>query len=41
MDILIEKHPEQKVFNVGNEEIVTAREWVELCYDVVEKQLIL
>lgn len=38
MDVLIEKHPEQKVFNVGNEETVTVKEWIETCYKVVGKQ---
>lgn len=39
MDILIERHPEQKVYNVGNEDAVTIREWVEACYKVVGKRL--
>lgn len=38
MDILIERQPEQKVFNVGNEVAVTIREWVETCYKVAGKQ---
>lgn len=38
MDVLIEKHPEQKVFNVGNEEAITVRDWVETCYKVVGKR---
>lgn len=38
MDILIEKHPTQKIFNVGNEKSVTVKEWVESCYRVVGKQ---
>lgn len=39
MDILIERHPEQKVYNVGNEDAVTIREWAETCYEVVGKRL--
>ena len=39
MDILIERHPEQKVYNVGNEDAVTIREWAETCYEVVGKLL--
>ena len=31
-EILIDKHPENHVFNVGNKDIVTVKEWVELCY---------
>lgn len=38
MDVLIEKHPEQKIFNVGNEETVTVKEWVDTCYKVVGEQ---
>lgn len=38
MDILIETHPTQRVFNVGNEKNVTVKEWVEACYRVVGKQ---
>lgn len=32
MDVLLEKCPEQRVFNVGNRETVTVKEWAELCY---------
>lgn len=32
IDILLEKHPAQHIFNVGNREAVTAREWVDMCY---------
>lgn len=39
MDILMERHPEQKVYNVGNEDAVTIREWVEACYKVAGKRL--
>lgn len=37
MEILLEKQPEQKVFNVGNNEVVDICEWVRLCYEVVGK----
>ncbi len=37
MEILLEKHPEQKIFNVGNKETVTVKEWVTLCYTVAGK----
>ena len=37
MDILLEKHPDQRVFNVGNKDAVTVREWVELCYEASGK----
>lgn len=35
--ILVDKHPENHIFNVGNREIVTVKEWVELCYKAVGK----
>ena len=38
IEILIEKHPENKVFNVGNKNAVTATEWVNLCYRAVGKE---
>lgn len=37
MEILLEKQPEQRIFNVGNNETVTILEWVSLCYEVVGK----
>lgn len=38
IEILLEKHPRQRVFNVGNKELVTIREWVELCYNAAGKK---
>ena len=37
IEILLEKHPEQKIFNVGNKETVTVKEWVSLCYRIAGK----
>lgn len=37
-DILLEKKPSQHVFNVGNKEAVSIREWVEMCYRAVGKE---
>lgn len=37
MEILLEKEPENHIFNVGNRDIVDIREWVNLCYKVVGK----
>ncbi|MBQ6152299.1 MAG: NAD-dependent epimerase/dehydratase family protein [Ruminococcus sp.] len=37
IEILIEKHPEDHIFNVGNKELVTVKQWVELCYKAVGK----
>lgn len=37
MEILLEKQPEQHIFNVGNPETVDINEWVKLCYNVLGK----
>lgn len=37
VEILIAKHPEHRVFNVGNREAVSIREWVALCYKAAGK----
>ena len=37
IEILMDKHPDERVFNVGNPDTVTVREWVELCYRVAGK----
>lgn len=39
MEILLEKQPQQHIFNVGNSETVTVNEWVRLCYDTLGKEL--
>lgn len=39
MEILMDKEPEQKLFNVGNPELMTIEEWVELCYKTVGKEM--
>ena len=38
IEILLYEHPEEKVFNVGNKESVSIREWVSLCYKAVGKE---
>lgn len=35
MEILLERKPEQKIYNVGNPEAATAVRWAELCYEAV------
>ena len=35
--ILLEKQPEQRIFNVGNPDTVTVREWATLCYKILGK----
>ena len=39
MDVLLEKKPQQHIFNVGNKEAISIREWVELCYEAAEKEV--
>lgn len=38
IDVILEKKPAQHVFNVGNEEAVSIKEWVELCYQAAGKE---
>ena len=38
MDALIENQPVQRIYNVGNEETITVREWVKLCYKVANQK---
>lgn len=35
MQILLENHPQDRVYNVGNPEPVKIRDWVRLCYETV------
>ena len=37
MDILLEKRPQNHIFNVGNSDAVSIRQWVEMCYSIVGK----
>ena len=39
MEILLEKHPAERIYNVGNPEAVTISDWVRLCYDAVGADL--
>lgn len=38
MDVLLMKKPQCHVFNVGNQNPVSIRQWVEMCYNVVGKK---
>lgn len=38
MDIILEQRPARHIFNVGNKETVSVREWAELCYRAAGKQ---
>lgn len=35
MEILLETHPQERIYNVGNPESVTIRDWARLCYEAV------
>ncbi len=39
IEILLDQHPENKIFNVGNPDAVTISKWVRLCYDAVGANL--
>lgn len=39
IEILLDTHPKNRVFNVGNPESVTVSQWVQLCYDAVGAKL--
>ena len=39
IDILLKTKPSQHIFNVGNKEAISVREWVELCYEVVGSEV--
>ena len=39
IDILLNNKPNQHIFNVGNKDTVSIREWVEICYQIVGKQV--
>ena len=38
IESLLEKHPENKIFNLGNQKAVTIRDWVKLCYGAAGKK---
>ena len=38
IDNIMEKKPSEHIFNVGNDKIVTVREWVSACYRVLGKE---
>lgn len=39
IDVLLEKQPKQHIFNVGNVETISIRQWVKMCYDIVGKEV--
>lgn len=38
IDVLLEKHPQQRVYNVGNVEAVSIRDWVSICYEIAGRK---
>ena len=38
IECIWEKKPQNHIFNVGNKETVSIKEWVDLCYDIVGKR---
>lgn len=38
MDILLERKPSRHIYNVGNKETISVREWAELCYRVTGRE---
>lgn len=38
IDVILEKKPSEHIFNVGNRESISIRDWVSLCYEVAGKQ---
>ena len=39
MEKIIQAHPKQHIFNVGNEEIIDINKWVEMCYSIAGSTL--
>lgn len=39
IQIILDKHPQNHIFNVGNSDCVTVKEWVTLCYKAAGKTL--
>lgn len=38
IDRILEEHPRQHIFNVGNESLISIRDWVSLCYEIMGKK---
>lgn len=38
MDVILEKKPSQHIFNVGNKESISVKDWVALCYRIANKE---
>jgi len=40
IDVLLEKRPAAHIFNVGNREVISIRDWVSLCYQAAGKEAV-
>ena len=38
IDVLLHTKPKQRIFNVGNKEAISIKEWVEICYAILGKK---
>lgn len=38
IEIILEKKPNQHIFNVGNKKTISVKDWVSMCYNVVGKE---
>ncbi len=38
IELIIKKKPDNHIYNVGNSDIITVKEWVKLCYKAVGKK---
>ena len=38
IDALLAQRPQERIFNVGNKDGITVREWVELCYEAAGRK---
>lgn len=38
IEIILDKKPAQRIFNVGNKETVTVKDWVRMCYNAAGKE---
>ncbi len=38
IDVILEKKPSNHIFNVGNKESISIRDWVDICYNVAGKK---
>lgn len=39
IDVILDKKPSQHIFNVGNENAISVKKWVELCYEVTGNEV--